>query len=178
MIFKLEEKKIKIGSTLPPNDLTKDISKTMYDSTMDVFAQEGPGWTPLSKRTLKQRLAQGFGAGPVLDRKRGRLGLKGGIIEAYDDSKAIVGVRAGIPYARIHQLGGTITRYPYSSTVALRKTKEGKTRFAKKTHKQKREVRFTVSKAFTINIPARPYLVFTAALKKSILNIAKNYFKR
>ena len=177
-MFTLFIKKIKLGSSLPPNDLAKDITKEMYDSTMNIFAAEGPGWTPLKQRTMKARLAKGFGAGPILDQKRGRLGLKGGIIQAYNNNQAIVGVRSGIPYARIHQFGGTITRYPYSGTVALRKTKEGKTQFAKASHKKKRIVKFSVMKPFTINIPARPYLVFTATLKKSILEIAKRYFRK
>lgn len=178
MIFKLEVKRIKIGSSLPPNDLSKDIAKEMYDHTMQVFASEGPGWATLKNKTIAQRKRLGLGSGPILDRKRGRLGLKGGIIQAFDNDKAIVGVRTGIPYSRIHQFGGVITRYPYSSSVFLRKTKEGKTQFAKKTHKKKREVRYSVMKPFNITIPARQYLVFTASLKQSILDIAKKYFKK
>ena len=176
MIFKLEEKKIKIGSSLPPSDLVKDISKEMYDSTMQVFAQEGPGWAPLKSKTIAQRMRLGFGAGPILDRKHGRLGLKGGIIEAYDDTKAIVGVRTGIPYARIHQFGGTINQGARSELfVRNRYTKKPKKGLFKKGTTPGKGLTF---KARIIIIPARHYLVFADALRKSILNIAKNYFKK
>lgn len=184
MIFKLEEKNIKIESSLPPDQLTQQISKVMYDSTMSVFDQEGPGWTPLSQRTLKQRLRQGFGEGPILNRKRGRLGLKGGIIEASSGTKAMVGVRSGIPYALIHQLGGIIKRAARSETFkrtrASKSTKNYKKGQFKKLPKDfgERELGKGLSfKAFTINIPARKYLVFTQQLKDQIISIAKNYFK-
>lgn len=184
MIFKLEEKKIKIDSSLPPDQLTQQISKAMYDSTMQVFADEGPGWKPLSQRTIKQRLRQGFGEGPILDRKRGRLGLKGGIIEASSGTKAIVGVRSGIPYARIHQLGGTINFAARSET--FKRTKHTKTtkKFRKGQFKKLpkdfglRELGKGLSfKAYSITIPARKYLYFTQQLKDQILSIAKKYFK-
>ena len=184
MIFKLEEKSIKIESSLPTDQLTQQISKAMYDSTMNVFDQEGPGWTPLKQRTIKQRLSQGFGEGPILNRKRGRLGLKGGIIEASSGTKAIVGVRSGIPYARIHQLGGTINFAARSETFKRTKHTKDTKKYKKGQFKKLpkdfgfRELGKGLSfKAFSITIPARQYLIFTQQLKDEILSIAKNYFK-
>lgn len=184
MIFKLEEKKIKIESSLPPDNLTKDISKAMYDSTMQVFDDEGPGWSPLSKRTIKQRIRQGFGEGPILNRKRGRLGLKGGIVEKYSGTKAIVGVHSGIPYARIHQFGGIINRAARSETFkrtratkTTKKYRKGQFKKLPKDFGERQLGRGFSFKSFKIKIDARKFLLFTEPLKEKILSIAKNYFQ-
>lgn len=185
-IFKLEIQEIKIASGKPATELSSQLAQAMYDNTMQTFKEEGPGWKGLTKRTKKQRLRAGFGEAPILDRKRAMgLGLRGSIIMSSNSDEAVVGVRSGIPYARIHQLGGDITRHPFSSTVNLRTTKSGKlvrqkdyknlAVFGKKSHKLTKSVRYTISKAFTIKIPARPYLVWSARLLDQITQIAKSF---
>ncbi len=185
-IFKLEIQEIKFDFNKPATELSSQLVQAMYDNTMQTFKEEGPGWTPLKPRTKKQRLRQGFGEGPILDRRRAvGLGLRGSIIMLSNAEQAVVGVRRGIPYSRIHQLGGVITRHPYSSSVRLRTTKSGKlvrqknyknlAVFGKKSHKLVRSVRYTVAKAFSIKIPARPYLVWSARLKDQVTQIAKSF---
>ncbi len=148
---------------------------------METFEQEGPGWPPLKPRTKKQRLAQGFGEGPILNRKKASgLGLRLSIIEKSTEDKAIVGVpkHADIEkYAAIHQFGGRIVRVTKPGKVRLRKNKAGRTVFAKKTHKRAREVNKSFGKRYTIHIPARPYLKFTAQLLQDIKKIAKDFFQ-
>jgi len=175
-LVKIEVKKISIGNG-NPTELSMQLTHAMYNDIMQNFESEGPGWAPLKPRTKKQRLAQGFGEGPILDRKRGRLGLKGGIIEAPSKEKAVVGVRSGIPYALIHQFGGTINRTSKPGKVRLRKNRAGKTVFAKKTHKVAREVEYKGGKAFAITIPARPYLKASARLLDNIAAIVKKFFE-
>lgn len=170
----------------PAIELSKQLSHSMYNDVMENFAQQGPGWAPLKPATKKQRLRQGFGEAPILDRKRGNLGLRLGVIESATNDNAIVGVREGVPYARIHQLGGTITRHPFSSWVHLRTNKAGKllkqtsypnlARFSRKKHKQKVTRKFT-SKGYSIVIPARPYMRFTEELKEKLKRVVFSFFK-
>lgn len=183
----VEVKKISIASG-DPLQLSQQLTHAMYNDVMKTFEEEGPGWAPLRPRTKKQRLRQGFGEGPILDRKRGRLGLKGGIIEAPSKTEAVVGVRAGIPYAAIHQFGGNINRISNPGKVRLRTTKSGKlvrqenyknlAVFGKKSHKLVREVEYKGGKAFTISIPARSYLKFTQRLLDRIEEIFKKFVEK
>lgn len=157
-------------------NLSKRLTKIMYLHTMEVFDQEGPGWAPLKASTKKQRLKQGFGEGPILDRKRARLGLRGGIIEAPTNTEAVVGVRAGEldDYAKIHQFGGRIIRVTKPGTVRLRTDRKGKllrqekkpnlTIFASKKHKLVKEIKKSFGKRFTILIPKRSYIKITREL--------------
>lgn len=185
---------IKVESISVPNfkskaslGLSKKITFIMYNETMSVFNNEGPGWVSLKPVTIKQRVKNGFGSSPILNRKRGNLGLKGGIIEKPTKDSAIVGVRKGIEYAAIHQFGGIINRQPYSSSVFLRTDRKGKllrqknhnklTVFAKKTHKLKVERKFT-STGYAIVIPQRKYLEFTPIIRDRITEIVNRHFTK
>lgn len=166
-------------------ELSKQLAQQMYLHVMETFDQEGPGWKPLSNKTRKQRIKQGFGESPILDRKRGNLGLKGGIIEAPTPTEAVVGVRSGIPYARIHQLGGRITRVTNPGTVRLRTNKKGElirqskypklAVFARKKHKLAKEVNKSFGKRYSIYIPKRSYLVVNNNLINRLKQTAINF---
>lgn len=167
-------------------ELSKQLTHAMYLHTMEVFNQEGPGWTPLKAKTRKQRVKQGFGEGPILDRKRGNLGLKGGIIEAPSNTEAVVGVKKGILYALIHQLGGIINRVSKPGSVYLRTDKKGNlirqegyknlAVFKKKKNKLGKEVKYRGGKSYQIKIPQRKYLFFTRELLDNLSEITKNFF--
>ena len=188
--IKVETKKIPLAdkSKTQSLELSKQLTHSMYLHTMEVFDQEGPGWTPLKAKTRKQRVAQGFGEGPILDRKRGNLGLKGGIVEAPTNTEAVVGVRKGILYALAHQLGAIINRVSKPGSVRLRTNKKGDlvrqtgyknlAVFGKKSHKQVKEVNYAGGKSFQIKIPQRKYLYFTRELLNNLSNIAKNFFNK
>ena len=167
------------------SELSKRLTHAMYLNTMEVFDQEGPGWTPLKARTLKQRVREGFSEGPILDRKRGNLGLRGGIVEAPSNTEAVVSVRAGIKYALIHQFGGIINRVVKAGSVRLRTNKKGDlirqkdynnlAVFGKKKHKLAKEVKYPGGKAFQINIPQRKYLFFNDALITKLKTVALEF---
>lgn len=76
-----------------------------------------------------------------------------------------VKISSNLPYSKIHQEGGTITRKP--GTVKLRKTKSGQVRFAKSTNSRAKEVN---SKGGVIVIPARPFMIIPIQDSTRILN--------
>lgn len=71
-----------------------------------------------------------------------------------DEAGSKVKLGSTLPYARIHQEGGSIQRK--AGTVMLRTTRSGATRFAGAKHKKKREA---VRKGHVIKIEPRPFLV-------------------
>lgn len=84
------------------------------------FAQSGPGWVPLSKRTLQRRRKRGKGAKPLLDTGRLRASV---VAEGEGSVKEItaIGFRLGtnLQYAATHQFGrGRIPARPFMPTNA------------------------------------------------------------
>lgn len=82
------------------------------------FAQSGPGWVPLSKRTLRRRRKKGKGAKPLLDTGRLRASV---VAEGSGSIKEItkIGFRLGtnLKYAATHQFGrGRIPARPFMPT--------------------------------------------------------------
>lgn len=82
------------------------------------FAQSGPGWAPLSKRTLQRRRKKGRGAKPLLDTGRLRASVvaegEGGVREITS-----IGFRLGtnLKYAGTHQFGrGKVPARPFMPT--------------------------------------------------------------
>lgn len=187
--LKIEVKEISIGANKPSIELSRRLTHLMLRSVMQTFESEGPGWSPLKAKTIKQRLRAGFGAGPILNRKRGNLGLRGGIIEAPSETEAVVGTRAGIAYDKIHQFGGVINRVTKPGSVNLRlvKGKSGNLLrqkdyknlavFGKKSHKLTKTVSYAGGKSFQIKITARPFLKFTEKLVEEIKAEVKNFFE-
>ncbi|HAX49671.1 MAG TPA: phage virion morphogenesis protein [Ignavibacteria bacterium] len=85
-----------------------------------------------------------------------------------DRSSKSVKISSNLPYSKIHQEGGTITRKP--GTVKLRKTKSGAYRFAKKTNTRAKEVE---SKGGVIVIPKREFMNVPLQDSTRILNKLK-----
>lgn len=187
-MIKLETKKIAFeNKKINGLELNKRLTQAMYLHTMEVFDKEGPGWAPLKPLTRKQRVKAGFGAGPILDRKRGNLGLIGGIVEAPTNTEAVVGVRAVIKYAAIHQFGGIIYRTVKAGSVWLRTGRKGNlirqkgypnlAMFKKKKNKLGKEVKFQGGKNYQIAIPQRKFLVFTDELMVKLKKITTDFIK-
>ena len=76
-------------------------------------------------------------------------------------------------YARIHQEGGTINMKP--RTMARRTKKDGRSVFASKNRDtgKRNKVDVSFSRAYTIKIPARPYLVIPPEDYPGILQAVK-----
>lgn len=154
----------------------RQIAQALEAETERNFEAQGrPSWVPLKATTIAARNKRNNG-GSVLRILQDRGILAASISTDYGADFAQVG--ANTPYAAIHQLGGTIERAPYSTKTRLRtdakgnllrQGKDGKLAvFAKDRHKRVRESWHEVG-AFTVNIPARPYLPFLGAAQSGVL---------
>ncbi|CDM42393.1 phage virion morphogenesis protein [Ectopseudomonas oleovorans] len=149
--------------------LMRGIAAELTAQTELAFQDEGPGWPQLKPATVKARARTGRGAHPILQVSNA---LARSITSQAGADFAQVG--SNMPYAAIHQFGGTIERAPYSGKLRLRTDRKGQllrrgkngklVTFAKekgpRAHKNYVERRYEV-KAHKIEIPARPYLPVT-----------------
>jgi len=186
----VEVKKIAFSGKKADKSLSAAIASRMMLHVEETFDKEGPGWKPLSSRTKKQRLAQGFGEGPILDRKRftENRGLRYNIHPNYDETKVVVGVDPKIKYARIHQFGGRITRVTQPGMVRLRTNRKGELLrqskypnlavFGKTKHKLVKESAKSFGKRYSIYIPRRKYLFFTDKLMDDIKKLAIEFLRK
>lgn len=147
-------------TTLTMRDLSEimiDASARAFDKTADPAT--GTPWQPLSASRQRQRAHKGRSIanmlqdGGLLVGSIARPSGPGAVREIGPDH-ALVGT--DVPYAAIHQFGGTIKREAAPMTVRLRK-KNGRIQFAENKHKRVRIVD-TVHKAYTITLPARPFI--------------------
>lgn len=143
-------------------NLMRRIAGTLETTTLDNFSAQGrPAWLGLAPSTLKRR-----GGDAQILQDKGH--LKGSVSSVYGRDFAQVGTN--LAYAAIHQFGGVIERAPHSSWGALRTNHKGELLrqgssgtlknlavFAKSGHKRIRKIRYSVG-AYSISIPARPYL--------------------
>lgn len=158
--------------------LFKALAGTLEAETLQNFEAQGrPHWVPLQAATLADKLKRNKGSS-VLKILQDSGMLASNIVTYHDDDSAVVG--ANRVYAGIHQYGGTIQRPARQQTVRLRTDRKGQLErqggggrsvdariahgaiFAKKEHKMYREQVVNVD-AYSINIPARPYLPFSGA---------------
>lgn len=148
-------------------------------------AQGRPSWAPLKASTIRGRTKRGerganfVGPRSVLKILQDRGTLAASISTDYGGDFAQVGAGgAANAYAAVHQFGATVERAPYSTKVRLRtdakgnllrQGKDGKLAvFAKDSHKRVRESWHEVG-AFTVKIPARPYLPFLGSAQSGVL---------
>ena len=139
------------------SEIMIDASARAFDNTSDPAT--GKPWQPLSASRQRQRAHKGRSIANVLQDSGLLVGSIArpsgpGAVREIGPDHALVGT--DVPYAAIHQFGGTIKREAAPMTVRLRKRK-GRTLFAKTKHKRVRIVD-TAHKAYTITIPARPFI--------------------
>lgn len=153
----------------------KDVGQALTNSVRRRFATEtgpdGAPWTALSPRTVRARTRRRRSALSIL-RERGL--LAGSIHYRADNDSVAVGA---VPeYAAIHQFGGTINMPARSGTVWFGRKRAGQAgrRFAKKKNKTS-EARAVQIGAYTITIPARPYLGISAEDEISIQQAAERW---
>ena len=180
--------------------LFKLLAGTLEAETEANFAAQGrPSWVPLSAATKRERLKRNKGSS-ILKILQDSGILAASISSDYGDDFAVVGAGgAAKDYAAIQQVGGTIERPAYSIKTRLRtdvkgslvrQATEGKGKnlavFAKDSHKRVREVKSTVD-AYSVKIPARPYLPFDGppesatlqpAAARSLLDVLAGYMER
>jgi len=148
---------------MKPDGIPKSIAETLFDSTKRRIEAGGPGpdgesWPPLSLAYL------------LVKKGKGMLRESNALInelkpQVSPDGRLIV-IGSNVPYAAIHQLGGTIKKKARDGEVRLRKV-GGRTQFAKKSHKSARTLKVRFGE-HTINIPARPYLGLSEGDKREI----------
>jgi phage virion morphogenesis protein len=172
---------IAAGRDLQP--LFERIGAQMVQNTSMRFeAESGPGgrkWQKLAKSTLASKAPD-----TRILRRRGFLSHS----LTFNTLTDSVEWGSGVKYAAIHQLGGTIEHPARQGSAMFRRAKEGaftkadgsrvgsRWRFARKRSKAKRNIRqdFEVP-AYTITIPARPYLGIDEADSQEIVAIAEAY---
>jgi len=115
-------------------------------------APDGTAWTPLQPSTLRRRIKKG---NPKTDILRVSGGLAGSINARPSNTEVRIG--SAVPYAAIHQLGGTINR---------------PARQGKLFNRSDVKVR-----AYTITIPARPYLGVSKDDERIIIEIADEWLR-
>ncbi|MFT0211820.1 phage virion morphogenesis protein [Pseudomonas sp. F1_0610] len=138
------------------------IANELAAQTELAFIDEGPGWQQLRPSTVKRRKG---GAHPILQVSNA---LARSITTQSGQDFAIIGTN--VPYAAIHQFGGRIQREAKQGTVRLRTDAKGRLLrqkghsnlavFAKRSHKRATEREYN-AQAYSIDIPARPFLPVT-----------------
>lgn len=161
----------------------------MFKETVRQFETEGTHagmpWKPLAKSTLKQR--RGRMAKILQDTRRllsSVTSKSSGSVWNLSDTTLEMGTN--VEYAVIHQYGGTINRtVKAGSAILSRRGDKGSFRFTKqnaqtmssirKGKKQFRYVDWMGGGSYSINIPARPFLVVTERNKQEISRIFERY---
>lgn len=150
------------------------IGDRLVKSTSDNFrSQSGPdgvAWQPLRPATINARTSKGLTPIQIL---RARGNLAGSINRLATNDE----VRIGTPveYAAIHQLGGAIQRAARSAKIYRMKAADGAIgrRFVKK-KKANLETDVEIP-AYTITIPARPFLGVSAQDEIGIFEDAEDW---
>ena len=157
-----------------PAPLLASIGQILADSTRARFRTgtypDGKAWQPQAPATIRARSRRGRSQNRILD-ETGT--LVGTVRHQVTGDRVEIG--ASTPYAAIHQLGGTIAMPARDGTVYLgrkRKDQAGR-RVAKKKNKTT-EARAVKIGAYSITIPARPYLGVSAADEVAILQAARD----
>jgi len=112
----------------------------------------------------------------ILTGKTGRLQSQINVVR--NDATNTISIGSNLPYSKIQQEGGTISMP--ARTMARRKLKNGRSVFASKKRNtgKSKSVDVSFSKAYTITIPARPYLVIPSTDYSRITSAVESSVKR
>lgn len=155
-----------MGALADSRPLMAGIAAELAAQTELTFHDQGPGWEKLKPATIRARQQAGKWPGPILQVSNA---LARSITARSGADFAQLG--SNMPYAAIHQFGGTIDRAPYGGKLRLRTDRKGNllrrgkngklVSFARekgaKPHKNYVERQYEVQ-AYQIHIPARPFL--------------------
>ena len=153
----------------------KAIGDLVVRQTKDRFESQGPApdGTPLADlkaSTLRRKKHS--------KKLTETTALRGSIHAQVTDSNTVrIGTGEGIPYARIHQLGGTITQGARSEIFTRNRYKRATTTGKQKGHFKKgtAEGRGLTFRERKITITARPFLGLSAGNSTEIIGIINEY---
>ncbi|HCT25284.1 MAG TPA: phage virion morphogenesis protein [Stenotrophomonas sp.] len=151
-----------------------DIGEYLLRSTRDRAARQvspdGAPWAPLSPsyRRYKERKRPGV---PMLRFDFHMLGDQ--LAHQVVGDTLLVGTNA--PYGAIHQFGGAINRPARSTQVYFRQGRDGEvgTQFVKR--RQSNFAQWVTLPAYTIGIPARPWLGLSTEDEQEVVLIASDH---
>ncbi|HCB2353220.1 TPA: phage virion morphogenesis protein [Escherichia coli] len=149
--------------------LMRELAAAMGDAVEENFAQQGrPEWMGWSPAYARKR------AGGKILQKSGRLASS--ITQFSTNDEAVVGTN--VKYARIHQEGGEIRIAARSQRAYYRQHKNGSVgnRFVKKSRSNFSQ--WNTIGAYTITMPARPFLHLTEDDVDRMETTAENYLRR
>lgn len=152
--------------------LMRNLAAVMHQAVMDNFDTGGrPAWVPLAPATVRYKKEAGRERPLIMNNH-----LRGSITSYYDNDSALVG--SNLPYARIHQEGGTITQPPRTQSTFHKVRKDGsvKRQFVKKSQSNSERIHHVGTRKITI--PARPYLQLTDADRQKIRQVVMQYLSR
>jgi len=170
---------------LPPDAL--DLIVRLIDRHIDMnFARGGrvgngtgffdggnTPWKALAKSTQKSYAKQGRSLKPTLE-------YSGALIRSVSVVRngRQINVSANLPYAAIHQYGGTIDVPTHKRTIYFKIGKDGKPYFVSPKKKGKKGVidKTVTVPAYKIDIPARPYLNINQDGINQIIDIVRKYY--
>lgn len=167
------------------SSLMKQIANEMLRAVNKNFDEGGrPAWTPLAKSTIRERIRQKYigahGDLAILQRTRQ---LRKSVQATWDQSSATVSTNK--EYAAIHQYGGVMNVAAHTKDLRFRTDSKGNLLhteyfkgkgliFAKKKHNQAQSRQVKI-KAYSIRIPARPFLKLTDEDMQQINNIVLGF---
>lgn len=173
-----------------PGAILRHIGNLMAASVDRNFEAEGrPAWKPVRPATRRRKVKEGKTKTLMMSGNLAR-----SIVAQVQGSSVVLGSR--VRYARIHQKGGTIQRGPGVIRARLRTDAKGnllsqqalsigpsrmrnasKMRvFGRASHKRALEAVFTHG-AYSINMPARPFLVFQPGEPEHYQQLVLNWIK-
>lgn len=158
------------------------VGNTLVASTGDRFKAEvdpeGRPWLSLKPATIKARTRKGQLPLTILrSNSRGKSGssLSGSV--NYQATSEETRIGSPVEYAAIHQLGGAINRKARKGKIYRQKDEAGNVgnRFVSKD--KANHVTEVDIPAYTITIPARPYLGVSRDDQEDILEMAREHFR-
>lgn len=170
-------------------DIASDLRKSTMDRFEDQAGPDGKRWAPFSPRTLKRMSARRRLANPQLLQDKGHLLLS--LSEGTASDALSATVRTNLPYARIHQFGGTVEHPERQGEATFIFVKDGagrkkdgtrygsRLRFASaSTRAENAHTKTFTVPAHNVTIPARPYFGISDADRKIILETIEDHYRR
>lgn len=152
-------------------DLMPRLGEYLQRSTQERFktqtAPDGTPWAPLQARYAQRKK---YAKGKILT-LRGH--LRGGIHHQVTGATEVE-VGSNTKYAAIHQLGGSIDQNAQSRQVRYRSV-AGRVLFAGKKHTRGVTERWVTRGAYTVDIPARPFLGISNEDEREIRSIISHW---
>ncbi|QBH95987.1 phage virion morphogenesis protein [Limnobaculum zhutongyuii] len=149
-------------------ELMGQLTGDMLDAVEENFKQQGrPAWLGWSPAYAKKR------EGGMILQKSGRLAAS--IRGIHDNDRSVVGTN--VKYARIHNQGGDIRQKARTTSLYYKQSKSGEVgnRFVPK--RQSNFVQNAHVGAYTVSMPARPFLQLIDSDIDKMKETAQRYFR-